>query len=155
VTAATPLSNPGNYTVLQLLLGNIPGSLGEVCKIAILLGFAWLVYTRTITWRIPVVMVVSAALFSALLGSNPLTAALSGGLLFGAVFMATDYATCPMTAAGQIVYAALAGLLVAVIRKYSGYPEGVTYGILLMNIAAPVIDHFITRRVYGHGKEAK
>jgi len=155
VTAATPLSNPGNYTVLQLLLGNIPGSLGEVCKIAILLGFAWLVYTRTITWRIPVVMVVSAALFSALLGSNPLTAVLSGGLLFGAVFMATDYATCPMTAAGQIVYAALAGLLVAVIRKYSGYPEGVTYGILLMNIAAPVIDHFITRRVYGHGKEAK
>lgn len=155
VTAATPLSNPGNYTVLQLLLGNIPGSLGEVCKIAILLGFAWLIYTRTITWRIPVVMVVSAALFSALLGSNPLTAVLSGGLLFGAVFMATDYATCPMTAAGQIVYAALAGLLVAVIRKYSGYPEGVTYGILLMNIAAPVIDHFITRRVYGHGKEAK
>ena len=155
VTAATPLSNPGNYTVLQLLLGNIPGSLGEVCKIAILLGFAWLVYTRTITWRIPVVMVVSAALFSALLGSDPLTAVLSGGLLFGAVFMATDYATCPMTAAGQIVYAALAGLLVAVIRKYSGYPEGVTYGILLMNIAAPVIDHFITRRVYGHGKEAK
>jgi len=155
VTTASPLSNPGNYTALQLVLGNIPGSIGEVCKIAILLGFAWLLYTQTITWRIPVVMVVSTGVFSALFGSDPLTAVLSGGLLFGAVFMATDYATCPMTAVGQIVYAALAGLLVAVIRKFSGYPEGVTYGILLMNVAAPVIDHFITRRVYGHGKEAK
>ena len=86
---------------------------------------------------------------------NPLTAVLSGGLLFGAVFMATDYATGPMTAVGQIVYAALAGLLVAVIRRFSDYPEGVTYAILLMNVASPVIDHFITRRVYGHGKEAK
>lgn len=155
VATATPLSNPGNYTVLQLILGNIPGSIGEVCKIAILLGFAWLLYTKTITWRIPVVMVCSTFVFSLAFGANPVNAVLSGGLLFGAVFMATDYATCPMTAVGQIVYAALAGLLVAVIRKFSGYPEGVTYGILLMNVAAPVIDHFITRRVYGHGKEAK
>lgn len=155
VTAATPLANPGGFTLAQLILGNIPGSLGEVCKIAILLGFAWLLYTRTVTWRIPVVMVASTFVFSLAFGSNPVNAVLSGGLLFGAVFMATDYATCPMTAAGQIVYAALAGLLVAVIRGWSGYPEGVTYGILLMNAAAPVIDHFITRRVYGHGKEAK
>lgn len=155
VTAATPLANPGGYSAIQLLLGYIPGSVGEVCKIAILLGFAWLLYTKTITWRIPVVMVASAFVFSLAFGMNPVTAVLSGGLLFGAVFMATDYATCPMTPAGQIVYAALAGLLVMVIRKFSDYPEGVTYGILLMNVAAPVIDHFITRRVYGHGKEAK
>ena len=155
VTAATPLANPGNYTALQLILGNIPGSVGEVCKLAILLGFAWLLYTKTITWRIPVVMVASAAVFSLVFGNDPLAAALSGGLLFGAVFMATDYVTCPTTPVGQIVYAALAGLLVAVIRKFSGYPEGVTYGILMMNVASPVIDHFITRRVYGHGKEAQ
>lgn len=155
VATATPLANPGNYTVVQLLLGNIPGSIGEVCKLAILLGFAWLLYTKTITWRIPVVMVCSTFVFSLVFGKNPVNAVLSGGLLFGAVFMATDYATCPMTAVGQIVYAALAGLLVAVIRSFSGYPEGVTYGILLMNVASPVIDHFITRRVYGHGKEAK
>ena len=155
VATATPLSNPGGFTTLQLILGNIPGSLGEVCKIAILLGFAWLLYTRTITWRIPVVMVASTCVFSLVFGKDPVASVLSGGLLFGAVFMATDYATCPMTAAGQIVYAALAGLLVAVIRSFSGYPEGVTYGILLMNVASPVIDHFITRRVYGHGKEAK
>ena len=155
MTAATPLANPGNYSTLQLILGNVPGSMGEVCKIAILLGLAWMLYTQTITWRIPVVMVVSTAVFSLIFGKNPLTAVLSGGLLFGAVFMATDYATCPMTAVGQIVYAALAGLIVAVIRRFSGYPEGVTYGILLMNAASPVIDHFITRRVYGHGKEAQ
>lgn len=155
VTAATPLANPGGYSAIQLLLGYIPGSVGEVCKIAILLGFAWLLYTKTITWRIPVVMVASAFVFALAFGMNPVTAVLSGGLLFGAVFMATDYATCPMTPAGQIVYAALAGLLVMVVRKFSDYPEGVTYGILLMNVAAPVIDHFITRRVYGHGKEAK
>ena len=155
VATATPLSNPGGFTTLQLILGNIPGSLGEVCKIAILLGFAWLLYTKTITWRIPVVMVASTCVFSLVFGKDPVASVLSGGLLFGAVFMATDYATCPMTAAGQIVYAALAGLLVAVIRSFSGYPEGVTYGILLMNVASPVIDHFITRRVYGHGKEAK
>ena len=155
VTAATPLANPGGYSVLQLILGNIPGSVGETCKIAVLLGFAWLLYTQTITWRIPVVMVGSTFVFSLVFGGNPLISVLSGGLLFGAVFMATDYATCPMTAAGQIVYAALAGLIVAAIRRFSDYPEGVTYAILLMNIAAPVIDHFITRRVYGHGKEAK
>ena len=155
VATATPLANPGSYTTLQLLLGNIPGSVGEVCKIAILLGFAWMIYTKTITWIIPVVMVCSTAVFSLVFGNNPLTAVLSGGLMFGAVFMATDYATCPMTPVGQIVYAALAGLIVAVIRKFSDYPEGVTYAILLMNVAAPVIDHFITRRVYGHGKEAK
>lgn len=155
VATATPLSNPGGFTTLQLILGSIPGSVGEVCKIAILLGFAWMLYTKTITWRIPVVMVVSTAVFSFAFGNDPLAAVLSGGLLFGAVFMATDYATCPMTAVGQIVYAALAGLLVAVIRKFSDYPEGVTYAILLMNVASPVIDHFITRRVYGHGKEAK
>ena len=155
VTAATPLANPGNYSVVQLLVGNIPGSCGEVCKLAILLGFAWMLYTKTITWRIPVVMVGSTFVFSLIFGSNPLTAVLSGGLLFGAVFMATDYATSPMNPVGQIVYAALAGLLVAVFRKFSAYPEGVTYAILLMNVASPVIDHFITRRVYGHGKEAQ
>lgn len=155
VTAATPLSSPGSYTVTQLLIGNIPGSVGEVCKIAIIIGFIYLVVTKTITWRIPVVMVASAALFCTLLGMDPAASVLSGGLLFGAVFMATDYVTCPMHPIAQIVYAALAGLLVALIRKYSSYPEGVTYAILLMNIAAPIFDHFCKRRVYGHEKGAK
>ena len=155
VTTATPLSSPGNYTLTQLALGSIPGSVGEVCKIAIVIGFIYLVVTKTITWRIPVVMVASATLFCTLLGMDPAASALSGGLLFGAVFMATDYVTCPMDPIAQIVYAALAGLLVALIRKYSSYPEGVTYAILLMNIAAPIFDHFCKRHVYGHEKGAK
>lgn len=155
LTVATPLSSPGNYSLTQLALGSIPGTIGEVCKIAILIGFVYLVVTKTITWRIPVIMVASACLFCTLMGRDPAYSVLSGGLLFGAVFMATDYVTCPMSAVGQIIYAALAGLLVAVIRAFSSYPEGVTYGILMMNLAAPVLDHFCVRRVYGHEKEAK
>ena len=80
---------------------------------------------------------------------------LSGGLLFGAVFMATDYTTSPMTAKGQAVYAVGCGLIVAVIRAFGNYPEGVTYGILVMNVATPLIDKFIRNRVYGHRKEEK
>lgn len=153
VTGATALSSPGSYSLTQLMLGNIPGCIGEVCKIAILIGFVYLVVTKTISWRIPVIMVASACLFGTLMGADPAASVLSGGLLFGAVFMATDYATCPMSAVAQIIYAALAGLLVAVIRRFSSYPEGVTYAILLMNIAAPLLDHFCVRRVYGHEKK--
>lgn len=153
VTTATPLSSLGNYTIAQLAVGAIPGCIGEVCKVAILIGFIYLLVTKTISWRIPVVMVASACLFSTLFGKDPAASVLSGGLLFGAVFMATDYVTCPMDPIAQIIYAALAGLLVAVIRAFSSYPEGVTYAILLMNIAAPLLDHFCARRVYGHEKK--
>ena len=133
----------------------MPGSIGEVCKLAILIGLVYLLVTRTISWRIPVAMVASTFLFSLAFGKDPVAAVLSGGVLFAAVFMATDYVTCPMSAAGQLLYAAGIGLLVAVIRNAGHYPEGVTYGILLMNVAAPLFDRFIRRRVYGHEKEAK
>ena len=153
IASATPLANPGGFSVGDLVLGNIPGAIGEVCKIAVLLGFVYLIYTKTITWRIPVVMVASTFVFSLAFGKDPVAAVLSGGLLFGAVFMATDYVTCPMTAGGQLVYACGAGLLVALIRSLSSYPEGVTYGILLMNVAAPLLDKAFVRRVYGHEKK--
>ena len=155
VSAATPLLTPGSYSLGQLFLGNIPGSVGEVCKLAILLGLAYLLFTHTITWRIPAVMVASTFVFTWLFGKNPLTSVLSGGVLFAAVFMATDYVTCPMTAPGQFVYAAGIGLVIALIRCFGGYPEGVTYAILLMNIAAPLLDHVFKRRVYGYEKGAK
>ena len=155
VTSATPLVSPGSYTPAQLFLGQIPGSIGEVCKLAVLIGFIYLLATNTITWRIPVAMVASVFVFSWLLGKDPVAAVLSGGLIFAAVFMATDYVTCPMSAAGQLVYAACAGLLVTLIRNAGHYPEGVTYGILLMNVASPLIDRCFRRRVYGHEKEAK
>ena len=155
VATATPLVAPAQYTPARMFLGNIPGSIGEVCKLAILLGLAWLLVTKTISWRVPVAMVASAALFGWLFGRDPLAIVLSGGLLFGAVFMATDYVTCPIHPASQLIYAAGAGLIVAVIRRYGLYPEGVTFGILLMNAAAPLLDRCFRRRVYGHGREAR
>ena len=155
VSAATPLANPSGYTAAQLLLGEIPGSIGEICKLAILAGFVYLLCTKTITWRIPAAMTAAAFVMTWLLGGDPVAAVLSGGLLFGAVFMATDYVTCPMSNGGQLVYALGAGALVAVIRRFGRYPEGVTYAILLMNLAAPLIDRCFVRRVYGHEKGAK
>lgn len=155
VTSATPLFT-GEGSMLQLLLGEVPGAIGETCKIAILLGFLFLLATKTIRWEIPVFTVGAAALLSWILGVDPLRTVLSGGLLFGAVFMATDYVTSPMTRPAQIVYAIGIGALVVLIRKFGSYPEGVTYAILLMNIAAPLLDRIMPKgHVYGHAKAAK
>ncbi|MDO4547865.1 MAG: RnfABCDGE type electron transport complex subunit D [Clostridia bacterium] len=154
VTAATPLKT-GMASMSDLFMGNIPGCIGEVSKLMILIGLAYLLITKTVSWRIPVVMVASAALFSWILGKDVAYAVLSGGLLFGAVFMATDYVTCPMTGIGQIIFAFGAGMLVALIRSAGMYPEGVTFAILIMNIVTPLIDKYVKPRVYGHGKEAK
>lgn len=154
VTAATPLATGGVET-LELFLGRIPGSIGEVSKLMILLGFLYLLLTKTISWRIPVIMVGTTALCSWAFGADPLAAVLSGGLMFGAVYMATDYTTSPMTAKGQAIYAVGCGLIVAIIRAFGNYPEGVTYAILLMNVVTPLIDKYIRHRVYGHGKEGK
>ena len=155
VSAATPLASPSNYALKDLVLGNIPGTIGEVCKIAILIGFVFLLVTKTISWKIPVVVVGTTFILSWLFGGDPVTAVLSGGLLFAAVFMATDYVTCPMTDKGQYIYAVGIGLLIAIIRKYGNYPEGATYAILLMNIATPLIDRFTKNRVYGHERKVK
>lgn len=152
LAGATPLANPAAYDLGRMLIGSVPGCIGETCKPAILIGLTYLLLTGTVAWRIPAAMVASAFTCSWILGANPVAAVLSGGLLFGAVYMATDYATCPMSPAGQLVYAAGAGALTAVIRRFGAYPEGVTYAILLMNIAAPLIDRCFRRRVYGHGR---
>ena len=160
VSAATPLSSPGSYTLMQRLLGQIPGTIGEVSKAAILVGFLFLLCTGTISWRIPVVMVGSVYVFTLLIVGggfeSALIATLSGGVLFGAVFMATDYVTSPIRPVAQIIYAALIGLIIVLIRQFGNYPEGVTYGILLMNIATPLIDRFLPQKIYGiQKKEAK
>ena len=155
VTSATPLSGGYQASTMDLFLGNIPGTIGEVCKAAILLGFAYLLIRKTISWRIPVIMLASTALFSLFFGADPLAAVLSGGVLFGAVFMATDYTTSPMTALGQMIYAAGCGLIVAIIRAFGAYPEGVTYAILLMNIVTPLIDKYVRPKVYGYVKPEK
>ncbi len=149
ITAATPLASPGKWGIYDLLMGNIPGSIGEVCKIAILIGFVYLLIVKTITWHAPVVFLATASLATWLLGGDPLTSLLSGGLLFGAVFMATDYTTSPLLRRGRCIFALGCGIIVVIIRKYGSYPEGVTFAILLMNILTPLIDRFTSRRVYG------
>lgn len=139
-------------STLDLFIGRIPGCIGEVSKIAILLGLAYLLIRRTISWHIPVTMIASFMAFSWLFGSDPLQGVLMGSVLFGAVFMATDYVTCPMTRKGQMIFAAGAGLLIALIRAFGGYPEGTTYGILIMNVLTPLIDRVTRGRIYGEVK---
>lgn len=154
VTSATPLAGYEAST-LDLFLGNIPGSIGEVCKAAILLGLIYLLVRKVITWRIPITFLAVFAVLSALVGQNVLDELLMGGVLFGAVFMATDYTTSPMNPRGQFIYAALCGILVCVIRNFGAYPEGVTYAILIGNIVTPLIDKYDKPRLYGRLKEQK
>lgn len=139
-------------STMDLLIGRIPGCIGEVSKIAILIGLLYLLIRKTITWHIPVTMIASFMLFTWLFGGDPLQGVLIGSVLFGAVFMATDYVTCPMTHTGQMIFAAGAGLIIALIRAYGGYPEGTTYAILLMNVATPLIDRVTRGRIYGEVK---
>jgi len=160
VSSATPIDVISSATVhsaqipstLNLLIGRIPGCIGEVSKIAILIGLLYLLIRKTITWHIPVTMIASFMLFTWLFGGDPLQGVLIGSVLFGAVFMATDYVTCPMTHTGQMIFAAGAGLIIALIRAYGGYPEGTTYAILLMNVATPLIDRVTRGRIYGEVK---
>ena len=157
VSVATPLADTGApaYSMLDMFIGRMPGSIGEVCKLGILIGLAYLLIRKTISWHIPVAMLGSFALFTLLLGGDPVNGLLTGSVLFGAVFMATDYTTSPMTGAGKLIYAAGAGLIIALIRAFGSYPEGTTYGILLMNIATPLIDRATKLRVYGQEKAEK
>lgn len=164
-TYATPLVNlasvqageaaatvDGAY-IFDLFIGNTGGCIGEVCKAALLLGGIYLLMRRVITWRIPMIYMGTVLVFSFLmLPSEPLYAVaqvLSGGLFLGAFFMATDYTTSPVSTWGQVVYAVGCGVLTCVIRFFGGYPEGVSYSILLMNVAAPLIDKAFRPRRYG------
>ena len=140
---------------MDMFLGNIPGCIGEVCKAAILLGFLYMLVRGVITWRIPVTFLAVVFVFSAILGNDPLQAILCGGVMLGAVFMATDYTTSPMSAKGQFIYAAGCGIIVVIIRNFCNYPEGVTYAILVMNIVTPLLDKYVKPRLYGRLKEEK
>ena len=152
ITAATPLTGGEGASLLDLFFGRVNGAMGEVCKIAILLGLVYLLVRRVITPVIPICMVGTVALFSLAVGESVGEAVLSGGLLFGAVFMATDYVTSPITVKGQALYAVGCGLFTVLIRLYASLPEGVSYAIVLMNIATPLIDRAFRPRSYGSGK---
>jgi electron transport complex protein RnfD len=144
------LSSSPDYwaTIKTLFIGNHGGSTGETSILLILAGGIYLLLTRTIDWRAPVAMIASTVLASLVLGLDPLFAVLSGGIFFGAVFMVTDYVSAPVTATGKLIFGFGAGLITVLIRKWGAYPEGVTYGILIMNAASPFLNRLLQRK-YG------
>lgn len=150
ISSPTPLAmTEGLPSYIDLFLGGVGGCIGETSALAILIGAAYLFARRIIRWRLPVVYIVTVAVFGWLFGGDPLFQVLAGGALFAAVFMVTDYTTTPVTKWGEILFAFGAGLITAVIRAFGGYPEGVTYGILLMNVAAPLLEKVTPPRKLG------
>lgn len=143
------------FAYLDLLLGTVPGSLGETCKIALIAGFVFLLVLRVVDWKIPVTYLGVVALLALAFGRDPLAELLSGGLLLGAFFMATDYVTSPTTPWGRVVFGAGCGLLTALIRVYGGFPEGVCYAIILMNCLTPLLDRYLLPGRFGIRKPVK
>ena len=184
-TGATPLAimkqaiKSGNPDVLgqlpdsfSLLLGNHSsqladgslmgsGTAGEICAIALLIGLAYMLWKKIITWHIPVSIIGTVFVFSGLLHlaspvyANPVDVILAGGLMLSAIFMATDYVTSPMTAKGQIIYGVAIGFLTVVIRNWGSYPEGMSFAILIMNGFTPLINTYIKPKRFGEVPEKK
>lgn len=138
-----------DINVADLLVGNTGGSLGEVGALALIVGGLFLVLSKVITWHIPVSVIASAALFSLSVGGDIAVELLSGGLLLGAIFMATDYVTSPMTRSGMLVYGAGIGIITIIIRHWGAYPEGVSFAILLMNGCTPLINRLCRPKCFG------
>lgn len=137
----------------DVLIGNIGGTIGEVSSLALLLGAAYLLIRGVISWRIPLTYIATTFLFTFFANGfelyNAFYELFLGGLLLGAFFMATDYSSSPVTPLGQFIMGAGCGILTAVIRIYGGYPEGVSYSILLMNVATPLIEKYTRPRIFG------
>ena len=164
-TTATPLSflkagsngvsslADSGISISNMLIGNIGGCIGETSAVLIILGGLYLMYKGIINYVIPTFYICTVAILMFILGGFNFTFViyelLAGGLMLGAFFMLTDYTTSPMTKKGQIIYAVLAGLITTVIRLYGGYPEGVSYSILLVNIMTPLIDKYTKTKVFG------
>ena len=153
VSSATPLVS-GTASYLDLFLGNVGGCLGETCAAALLLGGLYLAVRRIINLAAPLSFIGSLALLSFISGADPLYEILAGGVFFGAFFMATAYATTPISTKGKIVFGLGCGIITFVIRAYGSYPEGVSFSILLMNILTPYIEQLTRSKVFG-AKEAE
>ena len=161
VASVTPMQNmhmgslPADTSLVNMFLGNHGGSLGEVCTLALLIGFAWLLYRKVISWRIPVAYIGTVAVLSLVFfkGDNALTwmlySVMGGGVMLGAIFMATDYATSPTLPAAQLIYGIGCGVLTIIIRYFGIFPEGVTYAILIMNACAWALDRALPPRRFG------
>lgn len=141
---------------VQMLIGNMGGSLGEVAGLAIILGLIWLLYKKVITWHIPASMLLTVFTVSGIFWlinpekyMSPVFHLLTGGVLLGAVFMATDYVTSPMTAKGQLIFGVGIGFLTVMIRLFGAYPEGVSFAILIMNAFVPIINLYVKPKRFG------
>ena len=166
LSGATPLAAvkhgaaPDVLGMQELLLGNMPGSLGEVAALALLAGFVYLLWRRVITWHVPVTILATMALFAflvalgrgaegAALWQFPVFHLLAGGALLGSIFMATDYSTSPMTVRGGVIFAVGIGLVTMCIRLWGAYPEGMSFAILLMNSVVPLINKYVKPKRFG------
>lgn len=162
VATATPLANLKNGGFVAqaadykaAIFGNIGGCIGETCALALIAGGIYLIWREIINWKIPVIYIATVAVLTWILGRDglmtgqPVYEIFVGGLMLGAFFMATDYASSPVTPNGQIIFALGCGLLTSLIRVYGGYPEGVSYSILIMNLTVPLIDRFTKPKIFG------
>lgn len=159
ISSSTVLShiNEAEFTTQNywdFFFGNRAGCIGESSILLILIAFLFLSVTRIIDWKTPLTMVATVAIATLIAGGDVLMSVMTGGLLFGAVFMITDYATTPVTMWGRIIFAFGCGLITFLIRQFGGYPEGVMFSILIMNAVAPFLNRIVPRK-YGYGKEKK
>jgi electron transport complex protein RnfD len=155
VSTATPLAllSKGDLASLpsmtDMFLGLKGGCLGETSTLALLIGGIYLIIRRVISWHTPVAFIGTVFLLTAALGQEPVYQLLSGGLMLGAIFMATDYSTTPTTNTGRLIFGVSCGLLTVLIRVYGSYPEGVSFSILLMNIVTPYINRLTRHKAFG------
>lgn len=145
---------PSDVCLLDGAIGNMGGSLGEVSATALLIGFIYMLCMKVITWHIPVSIIATVALFSLCVGAPVGIELLSGGLMLGAIFMATDYVTSPMSHKGQILYGVMIGIITLVIRLWGAYPEGMSFAILIMNGVTPLINRYMKPRKFGERRAA-
>lgn len=153
-TGATPLVT-GNASYTDLLLGNTGGCIGEVCALALIIGGIFLIAMKVISPVTPLAFIGSLAALELIAGNDPIYQVLSGGLLLGAFFMATDYVTTPITSKGKLIFGLGCGIITFVIRQFGSYPEGVSFSILLMNILTPYIDRFTMTKPLGASEPVK
>ena len=155
VSSATPLASPESLpSYLDMFLGLRAGCIGETCIAALLIGGLYLIIRGIIDPVTPAAFIGTVAVCSILSGHDVLMQLMSGGLVLGAFFMATDYATTPLTRAGKLIFGIGCGLITSVIRFFGVYPEGVSFSILIMNILTPLIDRYVHQKPFGAKKEA-